>query len=644
MRIELGNVRARLVEAAPHEVGWVNEYLTYDNARARYARGTGDGTTRLLNSFDSSFPAGFLRSLQRAAQEAGLAVVVDDQRHRPCLPDPAADLGWLRDYQREAVDKCIAAQRGIVWIPTGGGKCLGKGTPVLRYDGRIVPVEAVRSGDLLMGPDSKPRRVLSTTQGHGPLFRIVPASGESWVCNDVHVMTLVDTRSWRMFDIELQRFLALSKEECRGYMLIRMRPDGRQHIPFNAVPIGPGDFYGFTLDGDGRFLLGDFTVTHNTEVAAALAKALPCSWLFVVPQADLLYQTAERFEKRTGEVAGVVGDGEWREARFTVATFQTLAAAIGGRSRLEKQHAAADLLGRVEGLIVDECHTAPADSIQSVLSRTRRAFYRIGLSGTPLARGDQKSLLAIGALGGIIHRIKPETLIAAGALSRPTIRVVPVVQASSRPTWQGAHGDLVVRSKQRNATVVNMVKGAQAPGFVFVTHVKHGKVLTKMLTEAGLRVEFVWGAHSTDLRSKVIERLVTGKLDFVVCSSVFQQAIDVPQLRSVINAAGGASAIATIQRIGRGTRVTADKTTFEAWDIVDRGNRWLERHTRERLRAYEGEGYQPKLAPEYSAPNEAGQVLDPQTVNAEAEYRKAQKVARDALQALTGETSVRRRR
>ena len=31
--------------------------------------------------------------------------------------------------------------------------------------------------------------------------------------------------------------------------------------------LGEGDYYGFTLDGDGRFLLKDFTVTHNTASA-----------------------------------------------------------------------------------------------------------------------------------------------------------------------------------------------------------------------------------------------------------------------------------------------------------------------------------------------------------------------------------------
>lgn len=33
---------------------------------------------------------------------------------------------------------------------------------------------------------------------------------------------------------------------------------------FSVEWLGRGDYYGFALDGDGRFLLGDFTVTHNT--------------------------------------------------------------------------------------------------------------------------------------------------------------------------------------------------------------------------------------------------------------------------------------------------------------------------------------------------------------------------------------------
>jgi hypothetical protein len=46
------------------------------------------------------------------------------------------------------------------------------------------------------------------------------------------------------------------------------------HTGFVIEPIGEGDYYGFTLDGDGRFLLGDFTVTHNTFALQRIAMTL----------------------------------------------------------------------------------------------------------------------------------------------------------------------------------------------------------------------------------------------------------------------------------------------------------------------------------------------------------------------------------
>ncbi|MEI6423164.1 MAG: hypothetical protein WCP55_13160, partial [Lentisphaerota bacterium] len=41
---------------------------------------------------------------------------------------------------------------------------------------------------------------------------------------------------------------------------------------FKIESIGIGDYYGFEIDGDKRFMLGDFTVTHNTEFIKTLAK------------------------------------------------------------------------------------------------------------------------------------------------------------------------------------------------------------------------------------------------------------------------------------------------------------------------------------------------------------------------------------
>jgi predicted P-loop ATPase len=78
----------------------------------------------------------------------------------------------------------------ILESPQGTEKCLRRGTRVLMYDGSSRAVEDVRAGDLLLGPDSAPRRVLETTRGVGSLRRIVPTKGAEWVCNDKHILTV----------------------------------------------------------------------------------------------------------------------------------------------------------------------------------------------------------------------------------------------------------------------------------------------------------------------------------------------------------------------------------------------------------------------------------------------------------------------
>ena len=107
----------------------------------------------------------------------------------------------LRPYQAEAIRKIEigwqeeGVTKQLVVAATGVGKCLGKGTPVLLYSGRVVPVEEVVAGDLLMGPDSKPRKVLGTGSGYENMYRVVPVKGDSYVVNESHILSLRMTRS-----------------------------------------------------------------------------------------------------------------------------------------------------------------------------------------------------------------------------------------------------------------------------------------------------------------------------------------------------------------------------------------------------------------------------------------------------------------
>jgi replicative DNA helicase len=115
----------------------------------------------------------------------------------------------------------------LLYGTDGVGKCLGKNTPVLMADGSLRAVQFVKNGDLVMGPDSQPRLVSNVMRGFGHLFRVIPTKGESWVCNENHVLTVCNIANQRFttVDVPITEYLALSHCQKRHRMLIRCAID-----------------------------------------------------------------------------------------------------------------------------------------------------------------------------------------------------------------------------------------------------------------------------------------------------------------------------------------------------------------------------------------------------------------------------------
>jgi replicative DNA helicase len=72
----------------------------------------------------------------------------------------------------------------------GSGKCLGLGTKVVMFNGGYKNVEDIVVGDLLMGVDSTPRTVLSTTRGKEMMYWIHQKKGISYRVNKSHILSL----------------------------------------------------------------------------------------------------------------------------------------------------------------------------------------------------------------------------------------------------------------------------------------------------------------------------------------------------------------------------------------------------------------------------------------------------------------------
>lgn len=100
---------------------------------------------------------------------------------------------------------------------TGVGKCHGRGTPVLMYNGTKKLVEDVVEGDILMGDDSTPRTVESLARGRDQMYRITSVKGDSYVVNSEHILCLQHTSTRNVVtELSVVDFLKRSEKDQRN--------------------------------------------------------------------------------------------------------------------------------------------------------------------------------------------------------------------------------------------------------------------------------------------------------------------------------------------------------------------------------------------------------------------------------------------
>jgi len=118
--------------------------------------------------------------------------------------------GVLYPIQIEATDKLLESlysndsSGGILSLGTGFGKCHAYDTPILMYNGSIKLVQDIIEGDLLMGDDSTPRKVLSLARGQDEMYDIIPVKGEKYTVNQEHILCLKNTKKNPWVEIRIQ--------------------------------------------------------------------------------------------------------------------------------------------------------------------------------------------------------------------------------------------------------------------------------------------------------------------------------------------------------------------------------------------------------------------------------------------------------
>lgn len=184
-----------------------------------------------------------------------------------------------RPYQLKCeadIKAAFAAGHRAVMLtsPVASGKCLAQGTPVVKFNGEIVPVENLGVGDLLMGPRG-PKRIMALGSGHGQLYRVTQIKGDSYVVNGDHVLSLKMTGGSRhstgipdgaIINMTVMEYLATTKTfkaHAKGYKSPAV------NFPQHFEPCGLDPYFLGVWLGDGHSRSPSIT-TGDVEIEACV--------------------------------------------------------------------------------------------------------------------------------------------------------------------------------------------------------------------------------------------------------------------------------------------------------------------------------------------------------------------------------------
>ena len=315
-------------------------------------------------------------------------------------------------------------------------------------------------------------------------------------------------------------------------------------------PIGEDDYYGFELDGDHLYLLGDFTVTHNTRISAWIAlEALRKGrkTLFIVRGRGLVSQAHRSYAELGIPVSILMAGYPYdRSCPIQVASVDTLDSRMDDLDWFEP-----DLI------VTDECRESITNTFNKVRERWPNA-YEVGLDATP-SRPDGRGMGEV--YDAMVSAPDYQWLIENDYLVKP--RYFSVVESESQLLKVSASGEFTEASGEAAFENVVLVGGVvkhwlqfaeDRPTVVFASTVAHSIRIMNQFNEAGISAAHVDANTPDEDRQRYYDDLATGELKVICNYGILHRGWDVTAVSCVILVREVRHISNFIQMIGRGLR------------------------------------------------------------------------------------------
>lgn len=265
----------------------------------------------------------------------------------------------LRDYQQSASDSAVQFfnskndRNGLLVLPTG---CHAKGTKILIWNDEPKKVEDIIVGDMLVGADGKPRKVLSLHHGEDNMYRIVPNKGEPFIVNGGHILSLHKTNEGKAFhnsqiridEISVADYMSQSKTYKHLHKLRKVEFvdfDRKESLPIHPYLLG--------------LIIGDGCTSHGSVSITSMRKEVE----------EYLFRYAERNDMRVS--VHLKNNGSNKAKTYYMCG-------------LTKKRNSNKLMSALRDLGIEKCvaGTKYVPTIYKVASRFNRAFLLAGLLDT----------------------------------------------------------------------------------------------------------------------------------------------------------------------------------------------------------------------------------------------------------------------
>lgn len=299
----------------------------------------------------------------------------------------------------------------------------------------------------------------------------------------------------------------------------------------------------------------------------------------------LLYEQMVKDSKLVfGDGAGYLQGKNVKWGKFTVAMVKTL------NNRLKDF---AKELSEFNCLFVDEADLGASATHQNIYKSLTNCSVRVGFTGTVFLRNLAKDRLKNNIMheqfGEVLFEINMKDLEDLGVSAKTIVRIFP--GDSTRKTglsFKEEFDEVITFNKKRWARIARRVKIHLKMGrdriIIFNKFKNQTEILHKYLHRKFPKVPMGF-THSDD--KDMVKKFMTGEIKVLVASLYMKRGLNIPEIRVVINNAGGEGYANPLQIMGRGTRKHESKSEVFFEDFFDTG-KYLTSHSKRRRSYYKG--------------------------------------------------------